>query len=224
VWVAIRTVRELAIELPDLDLDRLHPVDAPWSGNLSDAYVKSGDGFGLRLSGSRLRRTHLEGLDLAESDWEDVVAEGCLFERIDFSRAKLTGLRLDRCHLLGCKLSRAHLTESTLDNVLFEECRLDATTLDDVQTAGPVGFAASVLVNAVIRDCRLNLATFDACRLRDVTLTSCDLRGADLRGNRLAGIRGVSSLRGVTIEPAQLADLTDAVMRDLDVVVRGPHR
>ena len=219
-----RTVRELLIELPELDPDRLVSVDAPWSGHLTDAYVKSGDGLGLRLSGSRLRRTHLEGLNLAEADWEDVVAEGCVFERIDFSGARLTGLRLDRCHLLGCKLSRAHLTESALDNVLFEDCRLDATTLDDVQTAGPVGFTACVLVNALIRDCRLDQATFEGCRLREVTLASCDLRGADLRGNRLAGIRGVTSLRGVVIEPAQLADLTDAVMRDLDVVVRGPHR
>jgi uncharacterized protein YjbI with pentapeptide repeats len=222
--VLTRTVRERQVELPELDPDRLDPVDAPWSGNLTDAYVKSGDGFGLRLSGARLRRTHFVGLNLAEADWEDVVAVGCVFERVDFSRARLTGLRLDRCHLLGCKLTSVHLTESVLDNVLFEECRLDATTLDDVQTVGPVGFSASVLVNAVIRDCRLDQATFDGCRLRDVTLTSCDLRGADLRGNRLAGIRGITSLRGVTIEPAQLADLTDAVMRDLDVVVRGPHR
>jgi len=219
-----RTVRELAVELPDLDPDRLAHIDAPWSGHLTDAYVKSGDGFGLRLSGARLRRTHFEGLDLSESDWEDVSVEDCLFERIDFSRARLTGLRLDRCHLLGCKLTRAHLTESVLSNVLFEECRLDATTLDDVQTAGPAGFTACVLVNAVIRDCRFDVATFDGCRLREITLTSCDLRGADLRGNRLAGIRGITSLRGVVIEPAQLADLTDAVMRDLDVVVRGPMR
>ncbi|GAB3858173.1 hypothetical protein GCM10027610_095620 [Dactylosporangium cerinum] len=60
------------------------------------------------------------------------------------------------------------------------------------------------------------------CRLRQMSFESCDLRGADLRGNQLSEVSGVSSLRGVIIEPAQLPGLTDAVMRDLGVIVRGP--
>jgi uncharacterized protein YjbI with pentapeptide repeats len=150
-----------------------------------------------------------------------VRAAGCVFERVDLSAARLTGLKLERCHFIGCKLTWARLAESTLDNVLFEDCRLDGATFDDVATDGPTAFTGCVLVNSVIRDCRLGRATIAGCRLREVLFDGCDLRGADLRGNRLADISGIASLRGVIIEPAQLPDLTDAVMRDLDVVVRG---
>jgi uncharacterized protein YjbI with pentapeptide repeats len=217
-----RTVRDLRIELPELNPGELEPITMPWRGNLVDAHVKSGDGARSTLLDARLRRSHLEQLDLTEALWEDVRIAGCVFERVDLSAARLTGLTLERCHFVGCKLTWARLAESTLDHVLFEDCRLDAATFDEVTTAGPTAFVGCVLVNAVVRDCRLTQAAMTGCRLRQVAFDSCDLRGADLRGNRIAEITGIASLRGVVIEPAQLPDLTDAVLRDLDVVVRGP--
>ena len=215
-------MRDLEIELPALVAGELEPVSAPWLGNLNDAHVKAGSGTRSSLLDAKLRRSHLENLDLTGVVWEDVSAVGCRFERVDLTAARLTGVTLERCHFVGCKLTWAHLAESTLDHVLFENCRLDAATLDEVNTDGPTGFTGCVLVNAVLRDCRLDRVSMTGCRLRQVAFDSCDLRGADLRGNRLAEVSGISSLRGVTIEPAQLADLTDAVMRDLGVIVRGP--
>lgn len=218
----IRHVRDLQIMLPRLGPGELESISAPWSGNLDGALVKSGDGLGATITDAWLHRSHLAGIDFGASTWEDVTAVGCVFERVDLSAAGLTGIRFDRCHFVGCRLSRARFAETALDNVLFEDCRLDGTTFDDVQTIGPVAFVGCVLANAVVRDCRLNRLVVDACRLREITLASSDLRGADLRGNRLAEISGIGSLRGVTIEPAQLTDLTEAVTRDLGMVVRGP--
>jgi uncharacterized protein YjbI with pentapeptide repeats len=219
-WVPTRSVRDLEIELPTLAAGELEPVAAPWHGHLNDAHVKSGSGAQGSFVDTRLRRSHLENLDLTASVWEDVSVVGCVFERVDLTAARLTGVRLERCLFIGCKLTWAHLAESTLDHVLFDNCRLDAATLTEVTTTGPAGFTGCVLVNAHIRDCRLDRVAMNGCRLRQVSFDSCDLRGADLRGNRISEVSGVSSLRGVTIEPAQLADLTDAVMRDLGVVVR----
>ena len=219
--MARRSVRDLEIELPALDAGELEPVTAPWPGNLNDAHVKTGNGSRTSLIDSRLRRSHLENLDLTGSVWEDVTAAGCLFERVDLTAARLTGVTLERCHFVGCKLTWSHLSESTLDHVLFENCRLDAAIFDEVSTLGPTGFTGCVLVNAVVRDCKLNHAAMVGCRLRQISFESCDMQGADLRGNRISEVSGITSLRGVTIEPAQIADLTEAVMRDLRVVIRG---
>lgn len=217
-----RSIRELHIELPDLDLGELDPVSAPWLGDLVGAHVKTGDGDGMQLTGTRLERSRLEGVDLSAAVWQDVGATGCLFERVDLSAARLTGLVLDRCHFLGCRLSSAHIAESTFSHVIFEDCRLDHATFDDVHTAGPTAFIGSVLVGALLRDCRIRGAALVGCQLRQVALSSCDLRGTDVRGNRLAGLSGISSLRGVVIEAAQQSDLADAVKRELEMVVRGP--
>ena len=220
--VPIRTVRDLMIELPALDRGGLKPVNAPWSGNLHDAYVGTGNGVRSNLFDARLRRSHLEHLDFTETVWEDVAAVGCTFERVDLSAARLTGVTIERCHFIGCTLTFANLAETTLDNVLFENCRLNNATLTEVRTTGPTAFVGSVLVNAVVRDSSLRQIALQGCRLRQITFDDVDLRGADLRGNRIAEIVGLASLRGIVIEPAQLADLTDAVIRDLEVEVRGP--
>ena len=221
-YVALRTVHEIDIELPTLDLGELEPVTAPWGGNLNEADLVGGRAIRTTLIDARLRRSHLENLDLNGVIWEDVTVSGCRFEKIDFTSSRLTGLTLERVHFVNCKLTWAHLAESRLSNVLFEGCRLDAATLDDITTTGPTGFVGCVLVNTVLRDCVLGQAAMQGCRLRQMSFESCDLRGADLRGNQLSEVSGMNSLRGVTIEPAQLPGLTDAVMRDLGVIVRGP--
>jgi len=220
--VPIRTVRDLMIELPALDPGALKPVTAPWSGNLHDAHVASGNGVRSDLLDARLRRSHLERLDLTETVWEDVAAVGCTFERVDLSAARLTGVTIERCHFVGCTLNFANIAETTFDNVLFENCRLNNATFTEVRTTGPTAFVGSVLVNAVVRDSSLRQIALQGCRLRQITFDDADLRGADLRGNRIAEIIGLASLRGAVIEAAQLADLTDAIIRDLEVEVRGP--
>ena len=77
----------------------------------------------------------------------------------------------------------------------------------------------STLAEASLTACLWDKAVFADCRLSGVELTRCDLRGTDLRENRLNDIRGIASLRGVTIGADQLADLTAAVVNDLDLRV-----
>ncbi|WP_432976199.1 pentapeptide repeat-containing protein [Dactylosporangium sp. CA-233914] len=220
--MAVRNVHDIDIELPVFDPGELEPVSAPWGGNLNEAHVQTGRAIRTTLIDARLRRSHLENLDLNGVTWEDVAISGCRFEKVDFTAARLTGLTLERVHFVNCKLTWANLAESRLSDVLFEGCRLDGASLDDVSTAGPTGFVGCVLVNTNLRDCALPYAAMQGCRLRQMSFESCDLRGADLRGNQLSEVSGMTSLRGVTIEPAQLPGLTDAVMRDLGVIVRGP--
>jgi uncharacterized protein YjbI with pentapeptide repeats len=220
--VPTRSVRDLEIELPALDPGELDPIVAPWQGNLNEAHVKDGSGNRIGLLDARLRRSHLEDLDLSGAVWEDVTVVGCRFDRVDLSSSRLTGVSFTRCHFANCRLTWAQLSEVTFDHVLFENCRLDAARFDGVTAKGPTGFDGCVLVNALLRDCSLGRTAMAGCRLREIVLENCDLKGADLRGNRISEITGITSLRGVTIEPAQLADLTDAVMRDLGVIVRGP--
>ncbi|MER7278944.1 pentapeptide repeat-containing protein [Dactylosporangium sp. CA-052675] len=220
--MAVRSVHDIDIELPAFDSGELEPVSAPWGGNLNEAHVQTGRAIRTTLIDARLRRSHLENLDLNGVVWEDVTITGCRFEKVDFTAARLTGLTLERVHFVNCKLTWANLGESRLSDVLFEGCRLDGATLDEVNTTGPTGFVGCVLVNTNLRDCVLPHAAMQGCRLRQMSFESCDLRGADLRGNQLSEVSGMTSLRGVTIEPAQLPGLTDAVMRDLGVIVRGP--
>ena len=91
-----------------------------------------------------------------------------------------------------------------------------------LRTAGSVAFVNCSMVEASLVGCRWDKAVLDGCRLSGVEFDHCDLRGTDLRGNSLETVRGVGSLRGVTLTADQVADLAAALVADLDLRIRQP--
>ncbi|MEU1307844.1 hypothetical protein ABZ419_02955 [Streptomyces cinnamoneus] len=65
--------------------------------------------------------------------------------------------------------------------------------------------------------CDLAAAAFDACAMERTEFGSGRYAGCDLRGNDLAAVRGVNSLRRGLIDRPQLLQLVQALAEDLDV-------
>jgi uncharacterized protein YjbI with pentapeptide repeats len=121
----------------------------------------------------------------------------------------------------GIWSSGLHVVDSRLTNVLFENCRLDYATLATVRSTGPVAFVNCTLVEASITGGKLDKASFDDCRMTNLELDHTDLRGADLRNNQLETITGITSLRGATLTPHQLTDLSTALIKDLSLRIES---
>jgi uncharacterized protein YjbI with pentapeptide repeats len=107
-----------------------------------------------------------------------------------------------------------------MKNVLFEHCRLDSVTFDQVRATGPTAFVGCSLSETLFARCGLGAVTFDGCKLTSVTFESADLRVADLRGNDLSTLVGIGWLHGAVISSDQLPGLTEALIRDLDLIVK----
>jgi uncharacterized protein YjbI with pentapeptide repeats len=169
---------------------------------------------------------HVSGRLIAGEAWVRARIESCTiarswFTNADLSSIELTGTTLDRCVLRGCSLIGAHLTEVTLKNVIFENCRLDYATLTNARAAGPVAILGCSLTETVFDRCKLTTVAFDNCKLNAPTFTACDMRGADLRGNDLSRIVGVTtSFRGCIITEGQVAGFADAVTRELELTIK----
>ncbi len=88
---------------------------------------------------------------------------------------------------VGCKLDWLNLRSAQLEDVLFEDC-----TLEELDLTG-----GERRTGCVPRDAH-ERAGIDRARLADV-----DLRG----GLRMASISDPGSLRGATVDAAQLLDL-----------------
>ncbi|GAB7049693.1 pentapeptide repeat-containing protein [Catenuloplanes indicus] len=204
---------------PGIDPRDLDPVSEPPLEDLTDAFVANADWAGLELAGIRLTRCYLTDVELLEADWRNVRLSQCVLDRVDLSSAYLRGLTIDRCELIGCRLTGAQLFDATLRDVTFEDCRLDFAVWEAVTANGPVAWVGSNLSKASLTRCRLTTATFTDCRLTDLELADCDLEGADLRGNDLSRINGVPSLYGARIAGAQLADIAQLAVRDLNLQV-----
>jgi uncharacterized protein YjbI with pentapeptide repeats len=112
------------------------------------------------------------------------------------------------------------LVKAALKDVLFTDCRLDYARMEEVRTTGPTAWLRCLLGRATLTTCRLPSAALAECRVDEAELVRCDLRGTDLRGTDLTGLRGLDSLRGVTIDTPQLEELAVLAARELSIDVR----
>jgi fluoroquinolone resistance protein len=214
------TVGDLRITTPDLDPDELDLFEDELDDDLTEARVEGAAWPGLELAGARIDRSLLVGVDLTESVWRNLTLRGCRLENVDLSGATFAGATVERCEFVGCRMTGLHLAKTSLKDVVFTDCRLDYARLDEVRVTGPTAWVRCLLGNATLTGCRLPTAALSECRLTDLELVGCDLRGTDLRDSDLTGVRGLDSLRGATIDTAQLEDVAVVAARELGLDVR----
>lgn len=113
----------------------------------------------------------------------------------------------------------AALDGLVLDDVLFDGCKFDFATFEKVRVTGPVAFIGCVLTEATFTDCDLSDAVFTDCTLRLTEFGAGRYRDTDFRENDLSGIRGVANLAKIRIDLGQQADLTEALVNELDITL-----
>lgn len=197
-----RRLRDTTAVLPGEEPDDLDLVDVPPrpGKTVSDVLVDNDVWTRAELTKVALSRSWLLNADLSSIRWDGGAIERCVFR--------------------GCTLVGANIVGVVLKNVIFENCRLDYASLSQLRTVGPVLFIGCSLTETTFQHTNLSAAAFDGCKLAATSFEECDLRGADLRGNDLTSITGISSLRGARLSETQLAGLTEAVVRDLQLDVR----
>ncbi len=173
----------------------------------------------LTAADAELRGARVVGAEWQRVEWERRAISGAVFEQVDLSSARWTDVKVERTRFTGCRLSGLAWSEGSLANVLFEDCRLDYASFRQVDLVGPVVFVNCTLTEVSVVGGRWRTVAVDSCRLAGMEFDGCDLRGADLRGNLLDGVRGVESLRGVTIGVEQVGQLANALVADLRITV-----
>ena len=202
----VRAVRDTKVTLPGDEPDDLEPLERlPREGESITERV---------INGETWTRGALTGLTLRRS-W---------LTRADLSAATFANATLDRCVLVGCSLVGVTFDTVTAKDVLFDNCRLDYATFERFKSAGPVAFVGCSLAETIFRTSTLTAAVFEDCKLAGASFDSCDLRGADLRGNDLAGLTGATGLRGVTLAESQLPALTELLVSELSIKVSSDPR
>lgn len=196
-----RTVRDTEITLPSDDTAVLDPVTA------------------VPRPGERVSDRLLAGGAWARATIADTMISHCWLTDADLNATTLTNVTIERCVITGSTLQGAHWDTVTLKDVVFEKCRFDYATLTNLTTRGPVAFLGSSFIETTFADCTMTRAVFDTCRLGGLELERCTLRGADLRGNDLAGLAAATVLHGVTLSADQLPALTQRIVHELDITV-----
>ena len=182
------------VELLDLDLR---------DGQLGALSLETARVKGCRFDGAELRRLRcrqvvFETCDFANTRWFDCELRDVAFLDCRFVGASITGGGSPPC----CCAIASPSWPSSRTWVARTRCSKAATC------------AARCSWRATWATCASPAATSRASSSLGVTLV-----GADLRGNELAGLKGVACLRGATIDALQLLALAPALAAHVGLVV-----
>jgi len=169
-------------------------------------------------SGSDWSRVHLTDAALTDLAVPGLGFEESRLERVDLSGGRLANLSFADVELDGCSLANLDARRGAIWRARVVRCRLTGLSWNE-----------GVLRDVILRQCRIDLATFAATRFEQVTFEDCllteadfqeaslhsvrfgdcDLSGVDLTGARfdrcelrgctLDGLRGAERLRGVAM-------------------------
>jgi uncharacterized protein YjbI with pentapeptide repeats len=194
--------RAIAPEGPDL-------ADELPGASLDAADVENGGSWShVRLSGSALPGLAATGLSFREA----------VLARVDLAGGRLINLSFADVELDACNLATIDARSGSMLRVTARGCRMTGLlwtegALRDVALSDCAidlaSFAATTIEQVTFERCILRQTDFQDADLRLVRFVDCDLTDADLSGARLAhcelrgctldGLRGAASLRGAAM-------------------------
>ena len=130
-------------------------------------------------------------LDVAESEWSDVLVSGGRLGALLAPGATLT-----RVALRGLRTNYVNLRGATIVDLTLAGCRIEELDLGGAE-----------LQRAVLADCEIDR----------LVLSAATLRAVDLRSASIGEIEGIAELRGTTVSPYQLTRLAPALAEHLGV-------
>jgi uncharacterized protein YjbI with pentapeptide repeats len=148
---------------------------------------------GMTFRGARLRGTGLSGSELEALELCDVELRGCDLANVRASHGSWMRVRAETCRMTGLIVADSLLRDVTIrdcraDLASFAGCRLQRVVFEDCQ-----------MVQTDFLEAELDAVRFVHCDLGELDLRGARLRGCELSGNRLEGIRGVERLSGVSM-------------------------
>jgi uncharacterized protein YjbI with pentapeptide repeats len=159
---------------------------------------------GIELVSAQLPELTMKDCSVADSEFSGATIAPCYIERVTFDKLRASGVQVYESKLkdvtfIECKLDLANFRSTKLKRVRFESCNLI-----DVDFAG-----------ATLEDVEM----FD-CEMKDTNFSNIHARNLDLRGSRLSGVVGATSLKGAIVTTDQLFTFNHALARDLGIVVQ----
>jgi uncharacterized protein YjbI with pentapeptide repeats len=185
---------------------------------INDAVLAQRDFSGSVVSALNIETSRLEGLHFESSKFKrfslrDVVAKDCVLFGTDFDEAGWLCVAFEKCVMTG-----SALTAAELEDVTFTDCKLNLLNLR-FSKLKRVKFVNCVMTEADFYECTLKNVSFEGCDLTAATFDGAKLTNVDLRGSNLANLRGVSSLKGATIDTTQLVGLAPLMAAEIGLEV-----
>jgi uncharacterized protein YjbI with pentapeptide repeats len=206
-----RDVAGVKVQRPSIDRDELVPERAHFRGEFAfeHVHIDGGDQTGVNGEGT-LSHTLVTTVNLAEARLGSLSLSDVAFEDTDLSNAVLPETTVRRVELVRCRGIGVQLSLVQATDLYVQDSQFDYATIRIAKVKNPAVFSGCSfretlfvgdLSNVVFTECEFTGAEFEATRATD----------CDLRGSRLAGVRGLLSLRGAKITHEQALSVATTI-------------
>ena len=193
--------------------------------DLRDAWMQCGEINELRLRGNRADAECVQavGTDFTRADLSGARMQGIDARGARFEEASLIGSELVEALLCGANLAQAHLEKAALGGARADGANFALASLQGGDLKG------ARLTGADFRSASMQGATLDFARLQGTMLQDADLEGASLYKAKLHGadlsraVVRASDLRGAAVWMAKPPDAGASDLVDLsEISLRAP--
>lgn len=204
---------QIAVKLEEIGVGALQ------DGDVEDALLRNIDATNCLVTGLEARSIRFEKVTFTAAQFERLHARDVSAWQTDFSAANLSGGALNRCEFTNCRMTGADFNKTPLHDVMFRGCKLDMANFRfaDIRRARFVDctlvetdFLGAVLYDVMFESCTLEKTIFDQAKCKQV----------DLRTSELHEISGWMSLKGATIDAAQLTAVAPYLAQALGMLVK----
>ena len=150
---------------------------------------------------ARVRHTLLDDVRATDLRLGDAVLDEVLVTGSRIGALAASGGDWRDVRIRATRSNLLDLRGATLANVVFEDCVIDELDLSGAGGPRRCGCSGTTIGTLTVEEARLD--------------------GLDLTGGRIALVRGVGSLRGATVTPAQLLELAPLLAAHLGIDVQS---
>lgn len=203
-----------SIQRPVIDADELATGEPALAGELtvSDTRVEGGDFTDLDGEGE-IERSVLTGVDLSGSRLRPLILADVELTGADVSNALWSQTVARRAEVVSCRATGWRLSLDLALDTYVGDTRLDYAAIKVNRVKGFLVFERCSFAEAQLGG-DLSRVLFLDCDLAGAEFTATTARDCDLRTSRLAGARGIASLRGALVSTDQIIAVADQLARE----------
>ncbi|MCA9309485.1 pentapeptide repeat-containing protein [Candidatus Saccharibacteria bacterium] len=195
---ATKPIDEL-VESPRKDIENIHDDVADETIELAGVTKQSFD-----VPASKYRYIDISDSAFVDSFMNNVETFRSIVLRVTFDSTQMTGLQL---------------AEGAITDVVFKNCRMNLTNFRNAQ------FTRCMFIDCDLREAdfggsQFENVLFECCQLEDAEFSNASSKRLEISDCRLGAIKGVSGLRGATVDEINITELAPLFAVDYSITVR----
>lgn len=174
---------------------------------------------GRRLKSVVIQESFVNKANFMNTNIERFEVRDCTFRDCDFTASGLAASSWHVAEIINARCTGLQLQNSTLRNVMFKGCKIELVNLRFAKVENVI-FQDCMIDDIDFYSSMLKNVEFVGCTIENIGFTNARLKNIDLTGSQIISVKGVSGLKGATINLEQLMTLAPYFAQEFGIIIK----